>query len=699
MLRTRSSIVRVLRYIIFATWVLLTSISFSKQPQLSSDNPIEFDGATKIMVARGEATFIHENLTVIADEISYDQSKRIAEARGNVRVTYGNIRHVSEELLYDVLEKRLKSGPFRMGSPPYYAVGEELDGTANEVNLLNTKVYFQEPSQLALNLEAKNVRFYPDKRIEADNPTFSLGDNPIFSLPSFSQEQGQKYIQLKGRLGYQGHLGAYIKNNPLIPVSKNLSVGVGFDAYTERGVLLGPAYAWQINPLKNGGISRLQSGYIDDSGDPEVDSQGNIIDTDRYFIDFQHLQPIGNRFQIAANISAWSDSEVMRDFRPEEFHENQQPDSFVEAVYKGEKFFVSSFARVRPNDFQLQHERLPEIRLDVMPTSLLNTGFFHSFNASAVRLEENSIIGNPALESDRYDAFYSLYRPMRINQWLNIMPIGGARFTHYNTTIDSNDSYSRVIGEIGLDAEISSYATWDFQNSLWGIDGLRHILKPVLQYRYLPGGDSGKNKIISIDREYRGTSLPSIDLGNTRHLDEMTDLNVLRIGLENLLQTRHHGYGSLDLISLNIYQDILFSTDSGADEWTGLYTQLQVNPVHWLKIDIYNRVSPEDFTVQDWRNRVTIHDSNFWSVSFFSDHLQNEVNQYGFEYYQRLHRNLGFRARMLFDTRRNDLTEQRYTLHHRLGNAWEVEYQLAFYAGNFREDNTSFKVRFNLLQF
>ena len=124
-----------------------------------------------------------------------------------------------------------------------------------------------------------------------------------------------------------------------------------------------------------------------------------------------------------------------------------------------------------------------------------------------------------------------------------------------------------------------------------------------------------------------------------------------------------------------------------------------MNPVHWMRIDIYNRITPGSFTAQDWRNRITIHDSNFWSVSFFSDHLQNEVNQYGFDYYQRLNRNLGFRARMLFDTRRNDITEQRYVLHQRLGNAWEVEYQLAFYSGNFREDDTSFKIRFNLLQF
>ena len=651
------------------------------------------------MVARGEATFIHENLTVVADEISYDQKKRIAEAHGNVRVTYGNVRHVSEELVYDVLEKRLTSGPFRMGSPPYYAVGEGLDGTASEINLHDTRVYFQEPSPLALNMQAEEVKFYPDERLEAENPTFGVGDTPIFRLPSFSQEQGQKHIQLKGRLGYQGHLGAYVKNNPLIPISRNFSFGVGFDAYTKRGILIGPAYEWQINPLNHGGISRLQSGYIEDSDDPGLDSLGNQIDRERYFVDFQHLQPIGNRFQATANISDWSDSEVMRDFRPDEFHANQQPDNFVEAVYRGKNYFVSSFARFRPNDFHSQHERLPEIRLDVMPTRVLNTGLYHSFNASAVRLEENSIDGNPTLETDRYDAFYTLYRPMRVNQWLNLMTVSSARFTHYGSTINSNDSYTRVIGELGFDAEISSYATWEFQDSLWGIDGLRHIVRPVLQYRYLPGGDSGKNKIIPIDRKYFATSLPSIDLGNTRHLDDLTDLNVLRFGLENLLQTRHHGYGSQDLISLNIYQDLRFSAESGTDEWTGLYTQLQMNPTHWLRVDIYNRISPEDFTVRDWRNRITIHDGRFWTFSFFSDHLQNEINQYGFDYYHRINRNLGFRTRLLFDAQRNDLTEQRYILHQRLGNTWEIEYQLGFYSGNIREDNTSFKVRFNLLQF
>lgn len=679
--------------------LLLAAISFGAQPQLSSNYPIEFNANTKTMVARGEATFVHENLTVVADEIHYDQKKRVAKAVGNVRLTYGNVRHVCDELIYDVLEKRLKSGPFRLGSPPYYAVGEGLEGTPSEVNLHDTRVYFQEPSPLALNLEAETVIFYPNERLEADRPTFGLGDNPIFRLPNFSQNRGETHMRLRGRVGYQGHLGAYIQNNPLVPISRNALFGVAFDAYTERGVLIGPTYEWDINPLEKGGISQLQTGYIDDSGNPGFDSQGKPIGNDRYIIEFQHLQPIGNRLQATAKISAWSDSEVARDFRFDDFLVNQQPDSFVEAVYQGKNYFISTFARFRPNDFQQVHERLPEIRLDAMPSQVLNSGFYHSFNASAVRLEENSILGNKTLESDRYDAFYTLYRPIKVNRWLNLMTVSSARVTHYDATLNSNDSYTRVMGEFGLDAEISANATWEFQNSLWGIDGLRHVVKPVMQYRYLPGGRSGSDKIIPIDRDVFNTNLPPIDLGNTRNLDDLSDLNVLRIGLENLLQTRHHGYGSRDLLSLNVYQDIRFSAGQGEDEWNGLYTQLQMNPIHWLRIDIFNRISPEGFTVDDWHSRITIHDGRFWTFSFFSDHLHNEIDQYGLDYYHRINRTLGVRAQFVFDTRRDDLTEQRYTLHHKVGNAWNIEYQLALYSGNIREDDTSFRVRFNLLQF
>ena len=73
---------------------------------------------------------------------------------------------------------------------------------------------------------------------------------------------------------------------------------------------------------------------------------------------------------LAAQFNWWKDSEVVRDFRPRAFFPVQEPDSFVEAVYGGENYFVSAFARVQPNRFHRVQERLPELRFDLLPLAL-----------------------------------------------------------------------------------------------------------------------------------------------------------------------------------------------------------------------------------------------------------------------------------------------------------------------------------------
>jgi LPS-assembly protein len=428
-------------------------------------------------------------------------------------------------------------------------------------------------------------------------------------------------------------------------------------------------------------------------------------------------------------LEAWSDSEVLRDFRHEAFLRNQDPDSHFEAVYRGEGYFLSAFARIRPNSFQTVRERLPEVRFDWMPREIAETGLYHSANAAVARLKEefaeNALPGNPlylaefgiagtdtdpVLSSNRFLLHYKLQRPVKINKWVNFVPLAGLQTVSYTdqevdwsqgpTPLSTRpDDLTRVFGEIGFDLEMKAYATWDYQNKIWGIDGLRHILRPVVRYRYHFTDDDSTPSFVRIDRRAFSTSLPPIDLGNIRYVDDLGQSSVLRFGVENLLQTRDDSWGSKDLVEFNIYQDVLFTADPGEDTWTGLYTQLAVRPIHWLQVDFYSQIRPESFDLAASRARISVVNGDLWRLAVDTESLEAQVEQYRAAFSYRFNQRWSGTASLRYDSRLGKITEHAYTVHQRLANTWNLAYQLIFRSGAVREDEAQFNIRVDLVRF
>ncbi|WP_043581856.1 LPS assembly protein LptD, partial [Geminisphaera colitermitum] len=177
--------------------------------------------------------------------------------------------------------------------------------------------------------------------------------------------------------------------------------------YTKRGVLIGPALNY--NTLKPasaaalaatdpdtfagltatgttdtpllGATGALRSGYIHDFGDLDQDINGNDISTNRGYIEWKHHQLLTPSLTLNANINYWSDSEITRDYRRDQFRTNQVPDTFAELYQTGSNHTASLFLRANPNDaFQMQ-QRLPELRFDGHPVAL-GAGIYHRLNAS-----------------------------------------------------------------------------------------------------------------------------------------------------------------------------------------------------------------------------------------------------------------------------------------------------------------------------
>jgi LPS-assembly protein len=458
----------------------------------------------------------------------------------------------------------------------------------------------------------------------------------------------------------------------------------------------------------------LSTGYIKDQGDTDVDTLNRQIEDDRGFIEWRHKHKIGERVTLTGSVSSWSDSDVIRDFREDYYESNQRPDSFIEGEYSGDNYIVSAFTRFRPNDFQIIQERLPEIRYDLLPIPIGETGAYQQLSASFASLREkyndNSTLITQDTENDRFDIVYSIERPYQIKEWLTLTPIAGARFTHYsNQELDpaltgtppfDNDDFTRSIFEFGFDLKAHSYANYSTQNRIWDIDGLRHIVRPVMSYRYFSDPDAS-DEVAAIDREAFDLDRQLLDLSDLRSVDSLDETHLIRLGVENLYQTRADEYGSRTLAALNFYQDILFEKDKRfdghkEDTLNATWVEMKLTPAPWIKFDIASRFNTERLTLEELKSSLRLISGEIWEIGISTDNLNQRIEQYRVDFIYRINERYALLADIRYDAELGDITRTNLGIRTRIGSTWEVIYALTFREKARREDDVEFSLQLHL---
>ncbi|MFR6034203.1 MAG: LPS assembly protein LptD [Bacilli bacterium] len=109
------------------------------------------------------------------------------------------------------------------------------------------------------------------------------------------------------------------------------------------------------------------------------------------------------------------------------------------------------------------------------------------------------------INSNRIDAYYGISRPIQLNSWSKFTPVIGGRLTYYANPTDNRGSYTRMLGQIGFDAQMDIWGHFDYKSKTMGIDGIRHHITPVVSYRYIPNAEQGEGAIPVIDSNYLTT--------------------------------------------------------------------------------------------------------------------------------------------------------------------------------------------------
>ena len=299
-----------------------------------------------------------------------------------------------------------------------------------------------------------------------------------------------------------------------------------------------------------------------------------------------HLTP---RLDFRGVFEYSSDPYFVRDFFEPRYNANPNPATYAALEQQFDHFSASLYFRPQVNSFYSTVQRLPSFRVDVPRQELFGTNLYYQgdlsldylkmnwieFDEKPKRFYEDSELRN--YEAFRFDNTHFFYYPLRLFDFLSIVPRAGFKMTAYSNSSkekvtptdllllfnaadpegttayhlrnydDDGGSRFRFAGELGLEASTKIYNTWQDVRSSWlELDGLRHVMRPYLNYTFIPKPTVSRDYLYYFDE-----------------IDRIDEQNFLRIGLDNRLQTRS-GNTVRDYLTMENYWDLHFNR--GGDE-------------------------------------------------------------------------------------------------------------------------------------
>jgi len=664
--------------------ILAAASVFAQQPAwqveaLTSGGEASYDLATGRMTGTGGVVVRYGDTVLTADRVSVDQETGETIAEGRVRIQHQGQIWVGEKIRYNFFTRQMRSESFRTGAPPLFASGRALKGdTTNQVYIAEdaaiTTDDYENPFWV---VKARSIRVIPGDRITAKHATVQLGKVPVFYWPYLTKKIGRRQNQFLFLPGYRSAYGAYLYTGYHWYLSDELDVALHTDYRTKRGPGVGPEVHFDYGRW---GIGDLNYYYTYDR-DPGQDSSGQDIDSNRQLFQLGYMGNPGTNFYVKGKFSYESDALLRQDFFETDYQADPQPITFGQVRQLWNDITLEAFVQPRINDFYETVERLPEVRLNVLPTHLAALPFVYESQSSFGHYDRLYAVTNgvslPDVEGGRADTFQQLSLPFNLFGWLNVVPRVGGRATYYtetDTALRTTEAGVRTVFNTGVAVSTKASRLWPEAHSrTFDIDGLRHIVQPQINYAYVPTPDRLPSELPQWDYVLQSFFPLPIDFPDFNSIDGIEAENVVRLGLRNKLQTKRES-GLENLVGWDVFIDWHLQPDADQPRFSGLYSDLVLRPRSWLVLQSQFQLDVETGQFQQALNSITLHPGTRWSVGVSQWYLREGYwggtalqdpgnNTILTRFYYRFSENWGFRTSHQFDAQDGRLEEQYYTLY------------------------------------
>ena len=571
--------------------------------------------------------------TLSADRIKLDQRTGLITAEGHFVYATRNLRILGEHASLDPKTDTIVARQVRFGRSPTYFTAEEFKMVRGDKTMTGVRMWRSEPEPLGMSLAVDEIAYtQKDDWLAMRGARPTLAGLPFFYLPYYGQE-GYRDIpyDLWLGMGSSDAKGFYFRSTSLMRQTPSLWVGGLLDYYAKSGLLIGPAVRFDNGKTPGAGTiwkGRLQAAYIHDAGDLLVDGYGRTPDRGRAFVLGELTGRAAGGVEVAARLFGESDPDFIRDFRPNLLGRVVTPEANLEISAPVGGGFASASLSAKADDYQDVVQRLPELRFD-LPSTALGAGDLRqrSFVALAYLSERPSasLTGadylaatgtTEAWSTARVDAYYGVTYPWALTDWLVFTPVAGVRATGWSSALDGAGTATKAIGQAGFDLEGLATGSWNLVANKWSIDGMRHSVRPLLQYRAMPGADRAYGTLPKSDRGSGLSVLEELDLADRPDAASTTATQSARFGIRNTLETRDAKNGTRELLRADLFADWhQGSPDADINGRSDLTAHLRLTPAPWVTIDSFMILPNGGGPARESIQSIAFNSGDFWNAT------------------------------------------------------------------------------------
>ncbi len=703
------SVYGLLAVVLFASTVAAQFGSFSDVPvEIRADGETRFVGG--VAVAENNVQIHFQGTDIYTDYAEYNPETREVLLQGNIRIYNEGRILTGQRAVYNLESRKIRALDFDGGDQIIkFSTLSMQAPTLKQFRPRALTLTTSDSSEPDYRVKAKAARIYPDDRVILSNATLYVGETPVFWFPYLYAPLGKSGWKIQP--GYNSTWGAFLLLGYRFPLTSKTDAMARFDYRSERGVGFGIDLSANYGP-QNRSNGKFRAYYAYDTNPTTNDTAFNRSDppkNDRFMVNFQNRLVVNDDVYATADINSISDQYFLQDYYPGEFINDPQPDNNVALNWLTENFQFNLLTRWQMNNWQEVTARLPEFTWTAKQTRLFGLPIFYDGSTRFGYLRQQYASGQqpeyitqlqeavyrPGLidldtellkgyDAFRFDTFHQLSYPGTYFGWLSLTPKVGFRGTYYSQT---GNSYLVSLGEnagggtfrpivnAGVEASFKLTARFDkAQSTLLGLDGLKHVIQPFLNYALVENMGLGADEILQFDQLVPSSILPSLNFPQFGAIDSIDSSNIMRLGVRNRLLTRRDN-DTFQWFSLETFADINFENpyldDPGS--LSNLYNNIVFSPVPWMAVGMATQVPISDNGFTDFNTYV------YWQpvrdFSFVVSQRYIENNPYFQDDsvasaggYWRVNDNWACSAAATYDFTYDTVQSQRYMLHRDLSS-------------------------------
>ena len=446
-------------------------------------------GAVEAIYLCGDVLMTEGRRTVRADEIYYNFEAKKALAVNAVMRTFdvsGRIPiYVRAAKLKQVAENIFAADDITLTTSEFYL--PQISLTASSVIITDTTTLDEQQGRLSKGSYDAQMH---DVRLK-------MYDRTIFYWPFIRSNLQRSDIPLKSvHVGHDRRWGTLLETRWFLSRLLGLEEPEGtettlaLDYYSERGFGSGI----EVDYAKENYFGRILGYVINDEGEDYLGRTRKNLEPERELrgrFSWRHRQFLPYNWQLTAEVSYMSDENFLESFYRNEFYVGKQQETLVHMKRIEDNWGLSFLGKMRTNDFVNKLEELPSAEFHWTGQSFLDDKltFYSDSQVSRYRQRYPSKTARPEPFFTFMSTRNEIDMPMKIGK-ANVVPflagtvayedgLGFYRELDGGTAEREDDVW---FGETGV--RVSSQPYWkvfpDVKSQLWGLNQLRHLIRPYL---------------------------------------------------------------------------------------------------------------------------------------------------------------------------------------------------------------------------